>query len=111
LCHFFGGLGWAGQEIGTGANPLTAEEWTALLENAGLTKITAQTYEINIQDESKGILAQYGFGEFMKILGRMLKLYFRNPEYRAFVNNLKKEGVTPNNLDEYFGYGLYIGQK
>jgi len=82
-----------------------------LLEKAGLNKITAQTYKIKIKDESKGILERYGFGEFMKILGRMLKLYFNNPDYRAFVNNLKKEGVTPKDLDVYFGYGLYIGQK
>ena len=104
-------IAWAGQEIGTGANPLTAKEWKTLLENAGLNKITTKTYEINIQDESKGILKRYGFGGFMKILGKMLKLYFKSPAYRAFVNNLKNEGVTPNNLDEYFGYGLYIGQK
>jgi len=104
-------IDWASQEIGSSVSPLTPDEWTALLENAGLHDITTKTSSIDLKDESKAILKRYGFGGFMKVLGRMLKLYFRDPDYQAFVKKVKEEGVTPDNLDVYFGYGLYIGQK
>ena len=41
----------------------------------------------------------------------MFLLYFKNEAYRKFVRDVQKGGITPPNLDEYFGYGLYIGQK
>ena len=47
----------------------------------------------------------------MGVFGRMLLLYARNPAYRRFVKEVRKEGVTPENLEEYFGYGLYVGRK
>ena len=102
---------WASQEIGSSVSPLTPDEWTALLANANLHDIIMKTYTIDLQDESKAILKRYGFGGFMKILGRMMKLYFKNSDYKAFVKKVKEEGVTPKNLEEYFGYGLYIGRK
>jgi hypothetical protein len=40
-----------------------------------------------------------------------LLLYLRNPAYRRFVKDVGETGVTPENLDEYFGYGLYVGRK
>jgi hypothetical protein len=45
------------------------------------------------------------------ILGRMLALYARNPDYRKFVRQVSKSGLTPPNLSEYFGYGLFVGVK
>ena len=30
---------------------------------------------------------------------------------RKFVKKVKKEGIAPKNLSEYFGYGLYVGRK
>jgi arsenite methyltransferase len=104
-------IDWASQEIGSSVNPLTSDEWTALLVNAGLRDVTAETLSVNLQDESKAILKRYGFGGFMKVIGRMLRLYFKDPDYKAFVKKVKQEGVTPPNLADYFGYGLYIGQK
>ncbi len=41
----------------------------------------------------------------------MLSLYARYPAYRRFVKKVRKEGVAPENLDDYFGYGLYVGGK
>lgn len=104
-------IAWATQEIGTGANPQTSQGWTALLENAGLQDISTKMFEINVKDESKGILKRYGFGGFMKVLGRMLALYFKNQDYREFVKEVQKGGITPKNLGAYFGYGLYVGRK
>jgi hypothetical protein len=45
------------------------------------------------------------------IVFRMLSLYIKNPAYRKFVKEVRKDGVAPKNLDEYFGYGLYVGRK
>jgi len=104
-------IAWANQEIGTSANPLTSAEWKKLLENAGLQEVTAEVYKIDVKDESTSIIRRYGFGGFMKVIGRMLRLYFKNPDYRAFVKEVKEKGVTPENLNEYFGYGLYVGRK
>jgi hypothetical protein len=38
-------------------------------------------------------------------------IYARNPAYRRFVKNARKEGVTPENLEEYFGYRWYADRK
>ena len=63
------------------------------------------------QDESKGILRRYGWGGTLSVMGRMLLLYIKNPAYREFVKGVRQNGVTPVNLEEYFGYGLFVGHK
>jgi len=104
-------IAWVSQDIGSNACPLTPEEWVGLLETAGFKKIVAKTYEINVQNEARGIFKRYGFAGMLTILSRMLALYVRNPAYRQFVKEVGKTGIAPKNLEEYFGYGLYIGQK
>jgi len=47
----------------------------------------------------------------LRVLSRIVSLYARNPAYRTFVRAVREEGVTPENLDEYFGYGVYVGRK
>ncbi|MBI5029764.1 MAG: hypothetical protein HZB51_04500 [Chloroflexi bacterium] len=34
-----------------------------------------------------------------------------NPAYRKFVKEVRENEITPANLEEYFGYGLYVGRK
>jgi SAM-dependent methyltransferase len=38
-------------------------------------------------------------------------LYARNPAYRAFLREVRQGGVVSKDLNEYFGYGLYVGRK
>jgi len=104
-------IAWASQDLGANVKPLTSGEWTGLLETAGLQGIITRTSDINIKDEAKGIYRRYGFGGMMGIMFRMLSLYASSPTYRKFVKQVKKEGVAPRNLDEYFGYGIYVGKK
>jgi ubiquinone/menaquinone biosynthesis C-methylase UbiE len=104
-------LAWAGQDLGASVKPLTAGEWSGLLEGAGLTEIVVQTSEIDTRAEAKGIVRRYGLGGMLRILARTLRLYARNPNYRRFVQSVQKQGVTPDNLEDYFGYGLYVGRK
>ncbi len=102
---------WISQDLGTNAKSLTSNQWAGLLESAGLQEIFTKTYTVNLRDESKGIMQRYGLGGMLGVFGRMLTLYVRSPSYRKFVKEVQKSGIAPKNLDEYFGYGLYVGYK
>jgi hypothetical protein len=104
-------VAWAEQDVGASVKPLTAEAWKGLLAVAGLKDIVTKTYAINLQDEAQGILQRYGLGGMLRVMGRMLRLYVKNPAYREFVKRVRQGGVAPTNLVEYFGYGLFVGQK
>jgi len=102
---------WTSSQVGSSATPLLQGEWTALLNRAGFRNLSVDIQEIDIKDEAGGIMRRYGFLSMMGILGRTFKLYLKNPSYREFARDLKKEGITPVNLPEYFGYGIYVGRK
>ncbi len=104
-------VAWAAQDEVADVKPLPAEDWTALLEGAGLRDIVVRTYEVDTKDEMKGILKRYGWGGMLGMWWRMLLLYARSPAYRSFVKRTRERGVLPENLEEYFGYGLFVGQK
>jgi len=104
-------VAWAAQDLGATVQPLTAEAWAALLAGAGLHEIAVRTYPVNTQDEAKGLLRRYGWAGALQIIWRMLRLYATSPAYRAFVKGVRQGGVTPPNLEDYFGYGLFVGQK
>ncbi len=104
-------VAWASQDLGANVKPLTSGDWVGLLEGAGLREIIVRPYEINTQNEARGILQRYGCVGMLRICGRMPSLYARSPAYRKFVKEVREGGVTPENLDEYFGYGVYVGRK
>jgi ubiquinone/menaquinone biosynthesis C-methylase UbiE len=102
---------WASQEVGAAVNPLAEDEWTALLRENGFTNLVVEIMGVDIQKEAKGILARYGIFGMIRILGRTYRLYRNNDNYRNFVKGVKQGGVTPKDLTEYFGYGIYVGRK
>jgi hypothetical protein len=104
-------VAWASQDLGASVGPLTSDEWVGLLEGAGLDVVTEMVRRVSVRDESRGILQRYGCGGMLRVLRRTLFLYIRNPAYRAFVKSVRQGGITPENLDEYFGYGVYVGKK
>ncbi len=104
-------VAWASQDLGATVKPLTSGDWVGLLEGAGLREIVVRTYEITTQNEARGILRRYGCRGMLGVLCRTLSLYARSPAYRRFVKEVRQDGVTPENLDEYFGYGIYVGSK
>jgi ubiquinone/menaquinone biosynthesis C-methylase UbiE len=104
-------VAWASQDVGANVQPLTSAAWAGLLERAGLREITVSTYEINTQDEGKGLLQRYGWGGMLRIFGRMFRLYTKSAAYRQFVKGVREGGVIPENLNEYFGYGVFVGLK
>jgi ubiquinone/menaquinone biosynthesis C-methylase UbiE len=102
---------WASQDLGATVKPLASEEWVGLLEGAGLEVVTEIVREISVRDESRGILQRYGCGGMLRIWRRTFSLYRRNPAYRAFVRSVRQRGLMPENLTEYFGFGVYVGRK
>jgi arsenite methyltransferase len=104
-------LAWVAQDVGATVAPLTADEWQGRLADAGLRDIVVQLFEIDVQNEAKGIVRRYGWRGMLRVLLRTLRLYARNPRYRRFVKEVQQRGITPDGLHEYFGYGLYVGRK
>jgi len=104
-------VAWASQDVGANVKPLTSDAWVGLLEGAGLREIVVRTYAVNVRNEAKEIFRRYGCVGMLGIWGRMLSLYARSPAYRRFVKEVREGGITPENLDEYYGYGVYVGRK
>jgi ubiquinone/menaquinone biosynthesis C-methylase UbiE len=104
-------IDWVSQDVGATVNPLTKEEWMALLENAGLSEIVARIYNVDVKDETKKMVVRYGMGGLLRQTFRALQLYIRNPNYREFLSSVRASGIVPKNLNDYFGYGIFIGKK
>jgi arsenite methyltransferase len=104
-------VAWASQEVGAQVKPLEREEWVGLLENAGLRELQVTIYGVDTREEAGGIVRRYGWVGMLRVFRRMVALYLRNPTYRRFVKGVREQGLTPLNLQEYFGYGLYVGRK
>ena len=104
-------LAWATQDLGASVKPLRPEQWTALLEGAGLSDIFSRISVISTKEETRGILERYGWSGFFSTLGRAFKLYLSDPAYREFLKSIRQEGITPPDLEEYFGYGIFVGKK
>jgi arsenite methyltransferase len=102
---------WVSQDVGACVQPLTADGWAGLLQNAGLQDVTTRIHPVNAAKEARLLLRRYGCGGMVASLLRGLAMYIRNPAYRAFVKGVRQGGVVPQNLDEYFGYGMYVGRK
>ena len=104
-------VAWASQDVGASVQPLTAEGWQALLEQAGLQGIVVRLHPVNAKKEAGLLLRRYGYGGMIGSALRALSMFVRNPAYRSFVKGVGKDGVVPENLGEYFGYGMYVGRK
>ncbi len=104
-------VAWASQDVGANVQPLTSDEWVGLLQDAGLREITVRSFAVNAAEEGRSILKRYGLGGMLRVMWRMGVLYGRSPDYRRFVKGVRETGVVPQNLDQYFGYGLFVGRK
>jgi SAM-dependent methyltransferase len=89
-------LEWAAQDIGATVQPQTQESWVELLEGAGLHEIIVKVYDVDIKDETKGILQRYGLGGMLRVQLRMLALYVRSPAYRDFLKGVRQSAGSQN---------------
>jgi len=104
-------VAWASQDLGACVKPLTSDDWTGLLEEAGPTEIVVKVREVKARREAKELARRYGYVGMLRSIYRALSLYKRSPAYRRFVKELRKEGIMPDNLEEYLGYGVFVGRK
>ena len=104
-------VAWWSVEYGGTPQFHTAEDWVGLMESAGLKQVASKTYNISLSSGFKDLIDRYGLREMLKIYGRIFSLYRRSSEYREFLGNLKETGRMPKGTMEYFGYGIYVGQK
>jgi ubiquinone/menaquinone biosynthesis C-methylase UbiE len=102
---------WVSQDLADNAELLSPEGWVALMENAGLMDINAKVYTTDTRSSGQQIFKQYGLGNIIMAWGRALGLYMKDPGYRLFIKELKDSGTIPDQLFDYFGYGLYVGRK
>jgi ubiquinone/menaquinone biosynthesis C-methylase UbiE len=104
-------VSWASQDLGAHVKPLTSDGWVGLLESVGLTKIVVEIHEVRARREAKELVRRYGYGGMLRSAIRAVSMYARNSEYRRFVKEVRKKGIKPDNIEEYFGYGIYVGRK
>jgi SAM-dependent methyltransferase len=104
-------VAWVSQDVGATVKPLASDEWRELLEGAGLEEAFVSVRPVDVRNEARGMMGRYGCAGMLGVWRRMLGLYIRNPAYRRFLKSLRQQGLTPENVDEYFGYGIYVGQK
>jgi arsenite methyltransferase len=100
------------QDLSMNAEVQTKEGWVDLLQGAGLEVVSATAYTLDMSGEVKGLIKRYGCRGMLKVWSRMLRLYLRDPDYRAFVKEtVGGSGPVPKDWVEYVGYGIYVGQK
>jgi ubiquinone/menaquinone biosynthesis C-methylase UbiE len=102
-------VNWVSQEVARGAQVHTPEEWKAFLEMPRLRDVFAKIYPLDVKKQATETVRRYGVGGVTSAMLRSFKMHLLYPEIRAMF----KEGTStyPENLSEYFGYGLYIGRK
>ena len=102
---------WVRQDVGATVEPLTADGWRGLLENAGLQDIVVILKPVDVKEESRGILQRYGIGGILSTLTRAFRMYLKKPNYRQFVKDVNQRGLIPEDFNAYFGYGIFVGKK
>jgi ubiquinone/menaquinone biosynthesis C-methylase UbiE len=82
-------------------NAKTSENWRRLIFNSNLEEVVSKTYEM----ECPCNLRELGILKAIKIFYKQLF----NPKIRKKMNGL--DSFMKKYEDEYFGYGIYVGQK
>ncbi len=80
----------------------TSEGWKDLLEKSGIKQISAKTYRSESLSDPKEDIKDLA-RSFPKVLSSLIR-------YPGFRKLIKMSMVAPDNLMDYFGYGLYVGR-
>lgn len=95
-------IGFLARTVGFKNELFTLEGWQDLLERSGMKEIIARTYKTESLGDPKEDIK-----ELVRSLPWVLYSLIRRPKFRAFI---KMSIAVPNNLLDYFGYGLYVGR-
>ena len=82
--------------------------WDDLFREAGLTDLIAETFPMEMRSEARNQSGLLSFGYYMRLLGRMVVMLFKDSETRGLI---KYAGSNPRQYFEYMGYGLFVGRK
>jgi SAM-dependent methyltransferase len=91
---------------------LTADEWTALMEGAGLgdregERLYLQVYRVDPRREASQV-KRYHLSDFWRMIRRTVGLYLKSPAFRDY---LRAEGRMPRDMFDYLGYVVAVGRK
>lgn len=87
---------------------LTAQEWTDLLGQSGLSEIVSRPHPITPGGEARDQFNRLGLRAYLRTLGRSLTVVFRK-DYRSLFRDAL--GQPPAKYFDYMGYGVFAGQK
>jgi len=85
----------------------TAQEWQALLVDAGLRNIITKDYKMDIRRESSQV-GRYDFSDMARMVKRIFALYLKSPPFRRY---MKDKSGMPKGVFNHLGYGIFVGQK
>jgi arsenite methyltransferase len=89
----------------------TKEGWLALLKNAGFNDIQSSVNDMSQWKQLYDDLELQSM-DFFRIWSRFSYLYLFEREYRKSVHRLAWKALhIPRTFNQYFAYGLYVGQK
>jgi arsenite methyltransferase len=88
--------------VGLQGEILSPQGWLALMEASGIQEITVEVHQVKTIKNPKD-----DFADLLRTLPRLLNMYLRKPMFRKFI---RMSLFIPENLLEYFGYGLYTGR-
>ena len=92
----------------TGQQFEPSEVWEGLMRESGLVDLVVENHEMGMRDEARNQSGLLGGWEYLRILGRMIKLLFTDRDTRSM---LKYMSSSPGQYFKYMGYGLYAGRK
>jgi ubiquinone/menaquinone biosynthesis C-methylase UbiE len=95
-------IGFLGRTVGFKSELFTSDGWKERLERSGMKEIMARTYKTeSLRDPKEDIK------DLVRSFPKVVYSLIRRPKFREFI---KMSIAVPNNLLDYFGYGLYVGR-
>jgi arsenite methyltransferase len=86
---------------------LTADNWKALLRQAGLQDMVTKIYKFDARREASQ-MKRYRFVDMWRMFSRSLSLYLRSPAFRTY---MKRQRRLPRDVFEYLGYAVFVGRR
>jgi len=88
--------------VGLQGEILSQEGWLTLMDTAGIQNIMIEVHQVKTLKNPKDDLA-----DLIRSTPKLLAKSVKEPLFRKFI---KMSLSVPENLLEYFGYGLYVGK-
>jgi arsenite methyltransferase len=90
---------------------LDPEGWKHLMKQAGLKSIDTRVYKTNALSQWMSEVRLMNPRDYLGAWGKLFLLFFKSPEIRNWIKGIMVPPKSIFKLFNYFGYGLYIGEK